>query len=159
MISLARSKTFLMVDAEVLEPVEHQAIIGAEAVGVNHTLRYNFGADDLTQRFARDIFNDPGVDLAVALQEPENGHFAGCAATSWAFAAASEVRLVALEFAAKRAMPFAFAGQAAADDLINAFGAVAVDAHHFSGAARRHFEREVLNEFIELTVCQLTVSE
>jgi hypothetical protein len=49
------------------------------------------------------------------------------------------------------------AGEAAADDLVDALGAVAVDAHDFRGTTRGHFQREVLDEFIELAVRQLTV--
>lgn len=102
-------------------------------------------------------FNDPRVDLAVALQEPENGDFTGRAAPARAFAPPAQVGLVALDLAAERAVRFALSRQAAADDLVDALGAVAVDAHHFRGAARGHFKREVLDEFIELAVSQLAV--
>ena len=54
-------------------------------------------------------------------------------------------------------MEFALAGQAAADDLVDALGAVAIDLHDFRGTTRGHFQREVLDEFIELAVRQLTV--
>jgi hypothetical protein len=41
--------------------------------------------------------------------------------------------------------------------LVDALGAVAVDAHHFRGATRRHFQREVADQPVELAVSQLTV--
>jgi hypothetical protein len=41
--------------------------------------------------------------------------------------------------------------------LVDALGAVAVDTHHFRGTTRGHFESEVLDQFIELTVRQFTV--
>src|ERR1700755_2170767 len=110
------------------------------------------------RRVLRDyVLADPVVDLAVALEEPENRHFASRAATAWAFASAAEVTPVALDLAAQGAVEFALSGEAAADDLINALGAVAVDAHHFRGSARGHFQSEVLDEFVELAVRQLAI--
>jgi hypothetical protein len=52
---------------------------------------------------------------------------------------------------------FALAGQAAADDVVDALGTVAVDAHHFRGTTRRHFQGEVADQLVELAVSQLTV--
>jgi hypothetical protein len=54
-------------------------------------------------------------------------------------------------------MEFALTRQTAADDPVDAFSAMAVDAHHFRSATRGHFKREILDEFMELAVSQLTV--
>ena len=78
---------------------------------------------------------------------------------AWAFTPAAEVGLVALDLAAERAVQFALAGEAAADDLVDALGAVTVKAHDLSGATRGHFEREVLDDLVELAVRQLAVSD
>jgi hypothetical protein len=56
-------------------------------------------------------------------------------------------------------MTLALAGQAAADDVVDALGAVAVNAHHFSGTTRGHFQREVADQLAELAVRQLAVSD
>jgi hypothetical protein len=50
-------------------------------------------------------------------------------------------------------------GQAAADNLVDALGAVAVDAHDVGGASRGHFQGEVLDEFVKPAIRQLTVSD
>lgn len=157
MLPLAHRKALLVIDAVVLEAVKHQPVIRAEAVGVDHAHGYHFRPDNLPQRLARDIFHDPGIDLAAALQEPENGDFASRAAAARAFAATAEVALIGFDLAAERAMGLALTGQTAADDLVDALGAVAVDAHHFRYAARGHFQGEVLDELVELAVRQLTV--
>ncbi len=47
--------------------------------------------------------------------------------------------------------------QAAADDLIDALGTVAVNVHDLCGATCGHFQCEVLDEFIELAIRQLAV--
>jgi hypothetical protein len=49
--------------------------------------------------------------------------------------------------------------QAAADGVVDALGAVAVDAHDFRGAARGHFQREVADQSVEPAVSQLAVSD
>src|ERR1700755_3667916 len=95
------------------------------------------------RRVLRDyVPDDPGVALALTLEAPKTRHFASHAATAWAFASAAEVTPVALDLAAQGAVEFALSGEAAADDLINALGAVAVDAHHFRGSAPRAFPNQ-----------------
>lgn len=95
----------------------------------------------------------------LALEEPENGHSPGRATPARAFAAAAKIAPVGFDLAAERAVEFAPSGRAAADDLVDALDAVAVNPHDLRGAARGHFEREVLDELVELAVGQLTVSD
>lgn len=44
-IALAHGKGFLVIDAVMLEAIEHQPIIRAKAIGVDNTLRHNLRAD------------------------------------------------------------------------------------------------------------------
>ena len=106
--TLAHSKALLMIDTVVLEAVEHQPIVGAEAVGVDDALRYDLRLDDLPQSLARNIFDDAGVDTPFALQEPENRDLPGCNATARPFATATEVALIAFDLAAEWTLQFTF---------------------------------------------------
>jgi hypothetical protein len=78
-------------------------------------------------------------------KQAANGHFTGCASTAAAFALALDVRFVAFNFAATGAFEFTLTSQAAADDLTNAFCAVAVDVHRFSCTGSGHFQGEVFD--------------
>ncbi len=158
MLALARGEALLMIDPVMLETIEYQSIVRAETVGVDDALGNDLGTDDLSQSLARNIFNDTCINFTITFQKPENRHFPGCATSALAFAPTAEVRLVAFNLATKRARLFALTGEAAADDLVDALGAVAVDVHHLSGTTRRHFQREIADQLIKLPVRQLTVS-
>ncbi len=156
-VASAHGKALLMIDAIMLEAIQYQPVIRAKAVGVDDAFRNDFRLDDLAQGLARDILDDPGINFAIAFKKPENRHFPGCATPPLAFALAPEVTFVALDFAAQRVVQFTLTREAATDDLIDALGTVAVNVHHFRGATCWNFEGEVFNEFIELTISQLTV--
>ena len=69
MLALARGKTLLMIDAIMLETIEYQSIVRAEAVGVDDALGNDLRADDLSQSFARNIFNDTCIDFTASVSE------------------------------------------------------------------------------------------
>ncbi len=46
-VPLALGEALSVVNAEVLEAVEHQPVVGAEAVGVDDALRHHLCLDDL----------------------------------------------------------------------------------------------------------------
>jgi hypothetical protein len=124
-LPLARREALLMIYPEVFEPVEHQPVVRAEAVGVDDALGDDLRADDLAQRLTRHVLDDAGVDLTVALQQAENGHFAGRAAPARAFAPPAEVALVGFDLAARGAVQFALTREAATDDVVDPLGAAA----------------------------------
>lgn len=138
-MSFACGECFLMVNTIVFEAIKHQAIIRAEAIGVDDTFGYNFRSDDLAQSLPRDVTNDPSVDTAIASKQAKYGHFTGCSTTAPAFATTAEVRFVALDFAAEGAFQFALTSQAAADDLVDTLSSVSVEAHCSGSSRSRYF--------------------
>ena len=90
-------------------------------------------------------------------KEGKNGHYTSSATSATAFTTTLEVALVALDFAAERALAFTLAGQAATNHLVNALCSMTVNIRCSSRSTGRHFKSEVLDELVELAIGQLAV--
>ena len=85
-----------MIEALVAEAFDVQGVVGDEAIGVDHAVRNDMVADDRHQRGLADVRDHLGIDLATALEDAEDWHFARRTTPSLAFAYATEGALVQL---------------------------------------------------------------
>src|SRR5512137_2299729 len=92
----ARGEELLVVYFQVPVSTKHQAVIAAEAISIDYAASANLLDGELEQGSRRDVRNHADMDLAIALQDTEDGHFPGGASAALAFAPAAEVGLVEL---------------------------------------------------------------
>src|SRR5512137_1114676 len=100
----ARGEELLVVYFQVPVATKHQAVIAAEAIGIDHAASANLLDGELEQSGRRDVRDHADVDLAVALQDAKDRHFASSASASLALAPTAEVGLVELDLAAQQAL-------------------------------------------------------
>ncbi len=104
-IMLVRKK-LAVIDAIVLKLRYIQGIVRTIIVSVHNAIRHHLLPDDGQKRLRLGIRNHLRVDLAAPLQNAKDGHLAGGASSSLAFASAPKVGLIHLNGAGKR--PFLF---------------------------------------------------
>ena len=74
-----------VIDAKVFGIADiNQAVIAAPSVAVNRHFGCDTAPDDGLQRGFAAVGHDLGVNATVALEQPEDGRFARCAATAFA---------------------------------------------------------------------------
>src|SRR5512139_1881746 len=84
----AGGEQLLVVYLQVPIAAEHQAVVAAEAIGIDHAASADLLDGELEQGGRRDVLSHTDVDLTVALQDAKDRHFAGSASASLAFAPA-----------------------------------------------------------------------
>ena len=151
-LASAGRERLAMVDAVMSVPLSNQSVIDSELVRIDGAAFGDLLLDDGPQGGPRDIGHRTGIDTTSPLQKPEDGHFARRTSDTPAFAVASEIRFVRLDFSLQRRMPLAVLGHALTDHAIDAGRAMPVDAEEPGGVNRRDFKREHLNQFVQLTI-------
>ena len=96
-VDFARREDLLVVHLQVPVAAEHEAVVAAELVRIDHAASTDLLDGELEQRSGRDIRDDADMNPSFSLQDAEHRHFAGRAAASIAFASASEVGLIELD--------------------------------------------------------------
>ncbi len=92
-----------MVHLQVPVAAEHEAVVAAELVRIDHAASTDLLDVEREQRSGRDIRDNTDMNPAFPLQDAEHRHFAGCATSSIAFASASsEVGLIELDLATQQ---------------------------------------------------------
>ena len=101
-VDLARREVLLVVHLQMSVAAEHEAVVAAELVRIDHAASTDLLDGKRKQRSGRDIRDDADMNPAFSLQDAEHRHFAGCATASIAFASASEVGLIELDLATQQ---------------------------------------------------------
>ena len=95
----AGGEQLLVVYFQVPVAAKHQTVVAAEAISIDHAASADLLDGELEQGGRRDVRNHADMDLAVALQDTEDGHFPGGASAALTFASAAEVGLIELDLA------------------------------------------------------------
>jgi hypothetical protein len=80
----AGGEQLLVVYLQVPVATKHQAVIAAETIGIDHAASADLLDGEREQGGRRDVRNYADMDLAVALQDTEDGNFPGGASASYA---------------------------------------------------------------------------
>lgn len=124
-------------------------VISFPAIAIDHGIwLYSLGYDG-NQRLAGGIGNDLGVNLTTALEQPEDGDLAACAAPAFAFAMASEVAFINFNFAIEGRFVFNFLSDHRPDFLVVQRRGMAIDSCQFcrrsgSHSADKQFKQLIL---------------
>ena len=134
-----------MVDAQMMKITDVQRIIGAEGISVHDAVRLHVLADN-RQEVVRVRGGDKrGIDLPTPLQQPENHDFARGAPPAPAFASATEITLVGLDFS-RQSIARQFTGDELAQPQVEAGRRVAMDSKDLCGRPRRSPSDEQLQK-------------
>ena len=95
-------EVLLVVYLQVPVAAEHEAVIAAELIRIDHTAPANLLDGERKQRSGRDIRHNRDMNPACPLQDAEHRHFPGRSLASFAFAPAPEVGLVEFDLAAQQ---------------------------------------------------------
>lgn len=140
-------------------PVD-QAVVGGEPVGVHDGALGHLALDDLHRRPAGDVRHDPRVDLATALEQPEDDRLAPRpAAPDAPHAPRAEVALVGLDLAVEGAVGLANLGDPNAEQPVVAVERVAVEARQGGRRERRHVGAEQPRQLPELALREVRVCD
>ena len=139
------SKALSVVDSVMLEPVEDESVIRAETVRVNHALWHNLSTDNLTQGLSGDILHNSGIYPAITLEKAKNRDLTSSTAPSTTFPVSSKITFIYLHLALEWAFLLTFERQAAADDLVDSFGAMPIDAQGSGSGNCRNLDAKVLD--------------
>ena len=102
-IFAARELVLVMVDAVMLVAIQHEAVVGLPAVGINGGRGKHLALDDRHQGLLGAVLDDLGEDLAAAFEQADDGRLAARATPAFAaHPARAKVAFVDLHLARKR---------------------------------------------------------
>lgn len=159
MIPLFHELTLTVVNPVMPVTVGEKTVVGAKRIGINRAAFGDFLLDDQTENRAGDIRYGTGVHPAIALEKPENSDFSGCAPASAALVATAKVGLVNFDFSSKGSFTLAFPDDGIADEVVDPFGAVPMDAKLASGTDRWNLKREATDKLPDSPVPEATSSD
>ena len=139
-----REAVFAVSDAKVLGVAHgNQAIVGAQAVGMDDAAQADLAANHRLQSGFRAVGHDLGIDLAVALEDAKDDGLAErTAAFLSAHATGAEIALIDFDRADKRRSAPALFGQTPAQLEEQRIDRAHADARQLRRPARRQIERE-----------------
>ena len=103
-VDLARREVLLVVHLQMSVAAEHEAVVAAELIRIDHAASADLFDGELEQRSSRYVRNDADMNPTFSLQDAEHRYFAGCAAASIALAPAPEVGLVEFDLTTQQTL-------------------------------------------------------
>lgn len=155
-ISLSRELPPAMVNPVMPVTVGEKTVVGTERVGIDRASFGDFLLDNEAEHSPRDIGNRACVDPAVSLEKPENSDFSGRTPAAVAFAASTEIGLVNFDFSCQGSLALACSDDGTANEVVDTFRAMPVDAKLTRGADRGDLQREETDKLPNFSVREPT---
>ena len=137
-----------VIDAVMMELRHIKRIIAAIAIRIDNAVRHDFLPNDGHQRVGLGVVNDLRVNAIPAFQDAKNNDLSGSAATTFAFAVATKIRFIQLDFPAKHF--FCLQGKLGSnhlpDFMVKQCRRVGLDTHHIRRRSRRYFQNKKLQQ-------------
>lgn len=100
-VNFAVSKELFMVNINMSITAKHQRVIASKFIGVDDAAASHCLNRKVKKRICSYIFDGLDLDYAITLQNAENRHFPYCPSAAFAFASASEIAFVHLDYPAE----------------------------------------------------------
>lgn len=149
------SEELRVIDPHVVEIGYVELVISAEAVGIDNAVRLDFTGDYRDQRVGLRVFHRQDEDMAAALEQPEHGDLASCAATALPLAHPAEIAFVDFDLAGQVA---SFSRQILGDDdpqpMIEGRRSILVHPDQSGRRSSRRPRYKVFNQPVALIMCE-----
>jgi hypothetical protein len=145
-----------VVDAHVMKVAHVKSVVCLECIGIDDTVGLDLLLDDRQQCRSAGVRNNSREDLSAPLEQAEDGDLAGGSPATLAFAPASEVALVGLDFSAEL-VAGKLAGYELAKPHEEARCSVAVHSNYFGRSSSGRAYNEQLDQLGLLARTQSTL--